>query len=756
MLSVFATPTATATTSSALHASSSYVLDSNGNTVYLRGMGIAGFAPDLQFWGNGGSDNWGNQWNYNPTTVMDQTFDAMKNQWHINMIRVFIYPSWWYRDNIVPAQESSSYSGSTTPISIKNYMKTLCQEADKYGIYVDIVPYMMTPSSSSFDKDKYATSSFGWQGMPLCGWETEAQNFLKDAGYGSNETGFWRWFWSDMATTLKNCPNAIFEAWNEPGVGSDTDAIPSGYMTYLTTMYNAIRGTGSTNIIMMQWHVGWFPNGYGNNLSWAKQIDTAIHPTNVIYTTHFYYYSPSDLSSYWAKDYATLKSQIQTGINSMGITAPLVINEEGSCLSSSPNKQNDYTWWQNVVLAQRDLNVGAGAYYWLSDSGLGGVFAGESMLSNGYSPNTMGQSYVSSYQATSTIPTVTPTPTATATPTATPTPAPTATPTTAPTTTNVGNLASGKWICQAHYNTGDMGPYDIPFTQVGTSTSGIPNIENCYLPAEIFRGYNRWDANGGYFDLRNYPVLSFDIWCDKVMQIEVGLVDTSNGGWVGGYNTLVADTYHNGQANTPPYNNLYGTGTTKSPDGAWLIMLGPSNGTTTHYTVDMRTLGCNLGHIGQIIFDVTSNHQNDIHWKIYNIVVSSNAIPSTSPSPTATPTPAPTATATPQPTATPKPTNTATPTPVPTTTPTKTPSPTQTATPTPVPTTQPAATPSPTTKPTATPIPTAKPTITPTPKPSATSTPTPTVQPTTPARYNPVWSSWFSWTRFNGVFTLLR
>jgi hypothetical protein len=453
MIAVLATPTATAATSSALHTSSSYVLDANGNTVYLRGMGVAGFAPDLQLWGSGGSDNWGNQWNYNPATVMDQTFDAMKNQWHVNMIRVFIYPSWWYRDGIVPTQESSSYGSSTTPISIKAYMKTLCQEADKYGIYVDIVPYMMTPYSGSFDKDEYVSNDFGYQGMPLCNnWDSEATKFLSDAGYGGNEAGFWSWLWSDMATTLKDCPNAIFEAWNEPGMGSDVDAIPAGYMNYLSVMYNAIRGTGSTNLIMMQWHVGWFPNGYGNNLSWVKQIDSAIHPTNLIYTTHFYYYAPSDLSSYWTKDYATLKTQIQTGISSMGIAAPLVINEEGSCLSSSPNKQNDYTWWGNVVLAQRDLNVGAGAYYWLSDSGLGGVFSGESMLSSGYSPNIMGQSYISAYQATAMNPTVTPAPTVAPTampkPTATPTPTPTATPkpptvtpTPAPTTVPTAALA---------------------------------------------------------------------------------------------------------------------------------------------------------------------------------------------------------------------------------------------------------------------------------------------------------------------------
>lgn len=232
--------------------------------------------------------------------------------------------------------------------------------------------------------------------------------------------------------------------------------------------------------------------------------------------------------------------------------------------------------------------------------------------------------------------------------------------------TKYGNLSDGKWICQAHYNTGSMGTYNIPYSQGEISASGIPNVESCVLPAAIFRGYNRWDANGGYFNLQSTPYLSFDIWVDKVMQIEVGLVDTSGGKWTGGYNTLIADTYHNGKANTPPYTNLYGATTTKSADGTWILMVGPSNGATTHYTVDMKTLGCSLSHIGQIIFDVTSNHQNDIHWKIENIVVSNTATPSPSTDPTATPSPTDTPSATPTPTATAKPSPTATPKPTPT------------------------------------------------------------------------------------------
>ena len=38
----------------------------------------------------------------------------------------------------------------------------------------------------------------------------------------------------------------------------------------------------------------------GLKLSWASQINTALsNPTNIVYTTHLYYYAPTDLTSYW-------------------------------------------------------------------------------------------------------------------------------------------------------------------------------------------------------------------------------------------------------------------------------------------------------------------------------------------------------------------------------------------------------------------------------------------------------------------------
>jgi hypothetical protein len=740
-ISIFATAPVQGAGTPAIHTSGVNILDEGGNVVYLRGVGVAGFAPNLIFWGEGGKDAWSDQWNYNPTTVMDQTFSALQSQWHVNMIRVFVYPSWYYRDNIAPSQEDPSYAAQTTPISTRTYLRTLCQEADKYGIYVNIVPYMLTPSSSSSANDPYATDSFGWQGLPMMGWDDAGTKFLTDAGYGNNEQAFWNWFWTDMANNLKDYPNAIFEAWNEPGWnGGDTEPIPTGYMTYLQTMYSAIRGTGASNLIFMQWRVGWNPNGYGSTLSWASDINSKLHPTNVAYTTHFYYYSPTDLSGYWAKDYSTLKTQVQTAINSMGVTAPLVINEEGSCTSSSPNKQNDYTWWQNLILAQRDLGVGACAYYWLSDSGLGTVFSGETMLTTGYTPNTMGQTYISAYNGAPTTPSPTIKPTAT--PSATPTTSPTANPTTAPTPTSTQPALTNPTINPL---TGKYWLMPVPADQ---STGKVTQTENAngvtgYIPGDCYGAYPTIANKNGYpyWDLRETPYLSFDIYVDEFWQgdlqdhtgLSVIVLDATNNGW------------NPSEESACDLSTTYGHAVTLR-DGS--IMRVADSTAPTHYTIDLRTLNVPLNHVSQLIWSLRPGMKGiPCNYQITNVQLSSSSQLS-DPQPTATPTPAPTATPTPKPTATQTPKPTVTPTPTPTATPTPSPKPSATPSPEPTATPKPTETSKPTPTATAQPTPTQSPTKAPTTTPKPTSTPT--LKPATFNFFN-FWWPWqaFIWTHLN-------
>ena len=63
-----------AANASALHTSGNLILDQNNNPVTLRGVGIAGMAPDLILWGNGASDSWGCQWQSASSTAVTDTF----------------------------------------------------------------------------------------------------------------------------------------------------------------------------------------------------------------------------------------------------------------------------------------------------------------------------------------------------------------------------------------------------------------------------------------------------------------------------------------------------------------------------------------------------------------------------------------------------------------------------------------------------------------------------------------------------------
>ncbi len=287
-----------ASTTLSLHTSGNQILDSNNSPVYLRGVGMAGMAPDMIFWGTGGGDSWSDQWQSASSASVTQTFAEMQSVWHVNMIRVFIYPEWWMTNNVVPAT-ASGQGYSSTAVSTQTYLQTLASVAEQYGIYIDIVPYQLTCYKGSFSSDTYITTNMaGSQGLPMSGnWDSAATSYL--ASTGLTEQAFWTTYWTSMANGLKAYPNVIFEAWNEPAGGS-ANTIPSGYLSYLTTMYSAVRATGATNLIMMQWQPGWEPNA-GLNLSWASQINTALggNPTNMVYTTHLYYYSPSDDSPFW-------------------------------------------------------------------------------------------------------------------------------------------------------------------------------------------------------------------------------------------------------------------------------------------------------------------------------------------------------------------------------------------------------------------------------------------------------------------------
>ena len=383
----------------ALHVSGNKILDSNNNVVMLRGMGRIGFAPD-GIWGDKGMNlgDFGYQWqpiNSTLTNYIDQTFQCYQQVWHLNNVRIFFYPEWYFFDTVNPGG-----------ISTKQYIKTLVQEAAKYGIYVDLVPYQLTACSNSFSSDPYLTpNQGGGQGLPMAGFDTPGTNFINSTNM--TESAFWTTFWKAIATDLGSYNNVIFEAWNEPAVtGNWGEPVNVNYQTYLKLMYNAVRSV-SSNLILMQWEMGDTPGDNGG-LSWAKTINTAVggNPTNLAFTTHCYRYAPTNLSSYWKG--VNVTTWLQQQIATMGVTAPLVINEAGSCLAYVPSSDltNEYAWWTALNVACNSNGVGLTAYYWLSDADLGPVYAGETVATgpwpinaSGPPPNQIGQIFINNAPA---------------------------------------------------------------------------------------------------------------------------------------------------------------------------------------------------------------------------------------------------------------------------------------------------------------------------------------------------------------------
>ncbi len=411
---------------SALTVSGTEILNSQDDPVYLKGVGIWSFAPSNIWWNLTGSDTYADQWQTGSALnqSLEDTFTNLTENWDVNMIRFFYYPEWWWRGSITPSTEDPDMGFSSTPINVRQYFQIVCEIAERYGIYVDFCPYQLTATWGSYVYDPYLDVGGG---VPMTNtWETNQTAFLASTRF-STEQAFWTAFWSDMANSLKAYPNAIFEAWNEPeDQNTEPDTVTTGYLSYLTTMYYAVRSTGATNLIFMMYQDGWLPNGWGENLSWASQITSAIgSPINLVFNTHIYYYSPSDLTPYWdsnrldndAGGIPYTESQMQSMFvslqSSMGVTAPLVFNEAGDCSYYSSNMTNDYIWWNNFCEAAWSDNISVTAYYFDRNYSAGGIAEANLGLiaSAPYTPSQFGTTFIEDSHAGAVLgPTPTPSP----------------------------------------------------------------------------------------------------------------------------------------------------------------------------------------------------------------------------------------------------------------------------------------------------------------------------------------------------------
>lgn len=363
-----------------LHVSGNKILDTYGNTVVFRGIGRAGDIESASGMWSGPGElvfAFGQKWLpiEENEPKMDATFKCYRLVWKVNMIRVFINVNWYMQDDIIPAEEDpQNYPTYTTPISYRDYIATVASKAAKYGIYVNLCPYQLMSGYQ-------AGVAGGAQGLPLCGWSDTCLEYLQSTGL--SEAEYWHQFWTQIAVDLKIYSNVIFEAYNEPQ-NTGADNITEGYLTYLKIMYNAVRNVTRDHLIFMQWQSGYIPTY--NDLSWCQQITDAIPGSvNLVYTTHAYRHAPY-FNQQWGTTPEEVTGQLSAAVESMGVNAPLVINEAGSCQNAITHYDlvNELSWWNNLNGAAKNLGIGLAAYYWMSDTDLGPVYSGLSLLTGAW------------------------------------------------------------------------------------------------------------------------------------------------------------------------------------------------------------------------------------------------------------------------------------------------------------------------------------------------------------------------------------
>lgn len=219
--------------------------------------------------------------------------------------------------------------------------------------------------------------SFNWTGSD----DTSAGNGGGGSGVvftGSVLTTELNWY-TALATAFANNPYVWLGSNNEPSYSPSLAALS----TWHQQTYNAIRGTGNNNIIMIDEPAGGNPNTMGPSNGMTASVYAAF--TNAVWDLHYYN---------WISGYSTNQATVTAGLTGSpgngiqgalslpmnGGTAPLIIGEYGN----STNGTSIDAGWVQTVNAVTSSGYGSTAWAW-NPGGTGDV------LQSGHVLTTYGQ-----------------------------------------------------------------------------------------------------------------------------------------------------------------------------------------------------------------------------------------------------------------------------------------------------------------------------------------------------------------------------
>jgi hypothetical protein len=231
------------------------------------------------------------------------------------------------------------------------------------------------------------TGTGGQSGLPYPPY-CENNSFIK------NETDFVN-LWRDVANNLKGYPNVLFELWNEP-VSNE-----SSWFSVVQQCITAIRSTGASNIIVVQWGYCLFVNMQGkgapgsySGLDWIEQHPLNDSTGNLLYSTHIYRdnlqktFSPTLAYAYAYDDLKLAFNYTKVIYTVNNLTKPLWIGEVGPNQWNTNDIENEYAFYNNTLTIMNEWYIGYAAWWWwVTGNAWGHIQSGQA----NYAPNRAGQ-----------------------------------------------------------------------------------------------------------------------------------------------------------------------------------------------------------------------------------------------------------------------------------------------------------------------------------------------------------------------------
>jgi endoglucanase len=229
--------------------------------------------------------------------------------WGINVIRLPFAQNFW---------DTGSYGGRTT----KQLIDDQIMYAERNGMYIILDYHGQTPPMN----------------LPT-NWNS------------------WLNTWVQIAQRYKSKSNVIFELLNEPRAPLTFQQ----WAGHAQDGVNAIRNAGADNLVLVG---GW---NWGNQLT--PYINTRINGTNIVYTSHLYWWYTQSLPSTYNELKNTLSSSpYQWNYFVKNNIAPVLVGEF-NIFNPFTASQTEINWYANMLTILNEWNMSYTPWAWIEPRG---------------------------------------------------------------------------------------------------------------------------------------------------------------------------------------------------------------------------------------------------------------------------------------------------------------------------------------------------------------------------------------------------